>query len=115
MPDNPPMGFDSIVTNPGRLSILTALAGGLAQDFVQLRSATRLTDGNLSTHARRLQNAGLIEIQKSFRAGKPLTTFRLTSTGLSALQSHAQSILAAVGGPTPQVEDAQIHEEDWVD
>ncbi|MGH7214733.1 MAG: transcriptional regulator [Tepidisphaeraceae bacterium] len=91
------MSLDALVANPGRLRILLALATGHGEEFVQLRATTGLTDGNLATHARRLQSAGLVDVAKMFRDGKPVTTFRLTSTGRSALESHARSLIDALG------------------
>ena len=96
MSDNGDMSFDAVVTNPGRLQILTALAVEERQDFVQLRGVTQLTDGNLSSHARRLQSAGLLQIDKQFRDGKPVTTFLLTPAGRSALESHVRKLLSAI-------------------
>jgi DNA-binding MarR family transcriptional regulator len=90
------MGFDSLVANAGRLSILTALAVEEQQEFVQLRQQTQLTDGNLACHARRLQVAGLIGINKSFRDGKPVTCLTLTHAGRAALEAHARRVLAAI-------------------
>jgi hypothetical protein len=52
------MPFDALVANPGRLRILTALVAEPRQEFVRLRERTRLTDGNLATHAKRLCGAG---------------------------------------------------------
>src|SRR5947209_20005884 len=92
------MSFDALVANAGRLRILTALAAAGRQEFVPLRKATCLTDGNLAAHARRLGAGGLIEIDKQFRAGKPVTSFALTAAGRAALESHARSLLAAIGG-----------------
>jgi DNA-binding MarR family transcriptional regulator len=90
------MSFDPIVANPGRLSILTALAVEESQEFVQLRDATRLTDGNLASHARRLQTAGMIAVEKHFRAGKPVTSFALTVDGRKALEAHTRRLIAAI-------------------
>ena len=92
------MALDSLVANPGRLRILTALAGDASarQPFVELRRRTGLTDGNLATHARRLQSAGFIAIEKSIESGKPLTTMHLTPRGRDALEIHARSLLAAL-------------------
>jgi len=90
------MAFDPLVTNPGRLSILTALAVEESQEFVQLREATRLTDGNLASHARRLQTAGMIAVEKHFRAGKPVTSFALTVDGRKALEAHTRRLIAAI-------------------
>jgi len=115
------MPFDALVANPGRLRILTALVSEPRQEFVQLRQRTRLTDGNLSTHARRLCGAGLIAIDKSIRSGKPVTSLELTVAGREALEAHARQLMAALQPPS----DAQPTEDqpqsipsapdDWVD
>jgi DNA-binding MarR family transcriptional regulator len=110
------MGFDRIITSPGRLSILTALAaesGG--QEFVELRARTRLTDGNLSAHAARLREAGLIEMSKGFRDSRPVTTMRLSPAGRAALEEHARRLLAAVTQPAVAIEPAAQQEEEWID
>ena len=90
------MPFDSLVASPGRLRILTALAEETPQEFVALRRRTELTDGNLSTHAKRLQSAGLVQIRKAFRATKPVTTLELTLAGREALERHARGLLAVL-------------------
>lgn len=118
------MAFDALVANPGRLRILTALAAS-DQDFVQLRSATELSDGNLSCHARRLQSAGFIAVYKEFREGRPTTSFALTVTGRQALELHAQALLSAIGSkPTAVSENGNDQrsarlepsaDEEWVD
>ena len=123
------MGFDALVANAGRLTILTELAVEERQEFVDLRRRTRLTDGNLAAHARRLQSAGLIDIDKQFRAGKPVTTYLLTPEGRKALESHARRLFAAItqrrvgfeqivasAAPSPGMTDGtDTAEEDWVD
>lgn len=113
------MALDSIVANPGRLRILTSLAAEPSQEFVRLRERTRLTDGNLSTHARRLQTAGLLAIDKSFRAGKPVTTITLTTQGRRALESHVQSLVEALNVTTSDTisitTTARSSEDEWVD
>jgi len=87
------MPFDALVTNPGRLRILAALASAdNRQPFVEVRRRTGLTDGNLATHARRLQSAGFIAIEKSIASGKPLTTLQLTREGREALLDHARQL-----------------------
>src|SRR5918993_1168716 len=118
------MPFDALVANPGRLRILTALATEPRQEFVRLRQRTRLTDGNLATHAKRLCGAGFIAIDKSIRAGKPVTSLELTAAGRAALENHAHHLLEALRpvapAPTPQAEllpahDAEDAADDWVD
>ncbi|MCC7349084.1 MAG: transcriptional regulator [Phycisphaerales bacterium] len=90
------MSFDSLIANPGRLSILTALAVEAEVEFVHLRRVTKLTDGNLSCHAKRLATAGLVDIDKSFRQGKPVTSMKLTPQGRTALESHVRRLLSAM-------------------
>ena len=90
------MSFDTVVANAGRLRILAALSAQGAQEFVQLRRSTALTDGNLSAHARRLQTAGLIDIEKAFKGGKPVTTFLLNATGRQRLADHVRALVDAV-------------------
>jgi DNA-binding transcriptional ArsR family regulator len=116
------MAFDSLVANAGRLRILTALAAEDRLEFVRLRRATDLTDGNLSAHAKRLQSAGLVEIAKNFREGKPVTTFHLTDDGRHRLTAHVRALMAAVGESvttTPQPVVASVAgghaDEDWID
>ena len=118
------MAFDALVANPGRLRILTALAGS-DQDFVQLRGATQLSDGNLSCHARRLQTAGFIAVYKEFREGRPTTSFALTASGRKALELHAQELLSAIDkSPRPSAASANTQssarlepsaDDEWVD
>jgi DNA-binding MarR family transcriptional regulator len=90
------MSFDPLVANAGRLRILTALAVEETQEFVQLREATQLTDGNLASHARRLHTAGMIAVEKHFREGKPVTSFALTTDGRKALEAHTRRLIAAI-------------------
>jgi DNA-binding transcriptional ArsR family regulator len=120
--DNRVMAFDGLVANPGRLRILTALARGETEggrlEFTHLRSVTRLTDGNLATHARRLSGAGLVRVDKSFRGGKPVTTFVLTREGRAALEEHVREVLGALAArePSGRVEgDEEPAEEAWID
>jgi DNA-binding MarR family transcriptional regulator len=90
------MAFDALVANPGRLAILTELAVEERQEFVHLRRRTHLTDGNLAAHGKRLCAAGLIDIDKQFRDGKPVTTYLLTPDGRKALEAHARRLFAAI-------------------
>lgn len=126
--------LDPLVVNPGRLSILLALAGSgpAGVEFVPLRRQTRLTDGNLASHARRLAAGGLVDIAKQFRAGKPVTTYLLTPAGRQALRSHVSAVIGPVDvvanssggrpGRTPLLgvvaatsPAAADSEDDWVD
>lgn len=117
--------FDSLIASSGRLRILTALAAETQLEFVRLRNRTHLTDGNLCTHTRRLESAGLVAIEKSFRDRKPVTSVRLTPVGRDALERHARELLTALGResillpPIPASRPAIVHferaDDDWVD
>jgi len=112
------MSFDAMVSSPGRLRILTALASDPNQPFVQLRARTGLTDGNLTTHARRLAAAGFVAIHKSIQEGKPLTILQLTSAGRDALTSHARQLLAALESTAPaprSIAADSMAADEWVD
>ena len=106
-----------MVANAGRLRILTALAAEGVAEFVRLRERTCLTDGNLSAHAKRLEGAGLVAVEKRFREGRPVTSFRLTREGRAALERHARELMAVIGGGAASHEAAAevVVEEEWVD
>ena len=75
-------GLDRVLHEKARLGILTSLAGhpkGLA--FADLKQLCGLTDGNLSRHLQVLEEAGVVEISKTFDHKRPLTTCRLTRAG----------------------------------
>ena len=109
--------FDPIITNPGRLTILTALLAEKQQDFVQLRGNTRLTDGNLTTHARKLAGAGLVTIEKTARAGRPVTTITLTDNGREAFERHVNALTESIRRPALlDTRPVMAHEEEpWID
>jgi DNA-binding MarR family transcriptional regulator len=90
------MPIDALIANPGRLRILTALVREPRQEFVRLRSVTQMTDGNLTTHARRLHSAGMLEIDKSIRDGKPVTTYTLTGEGRQAFVTHVEMLVESL-------------------
>lgn len=119
MVDGLDMRFDPIITNAGRLTILTALCDKAKQDFVSLRKVTRLTDGNLTTHARKLADAGMIAIEKSAHEGKSVTFIRLTDQGRTALQDHIDQLTQSVASasvPEPVYPHPQPHEQGaWID
>ncbi|MDB5294450.1 MAG: ArsR family transcriptional regulator [Phycisphaerales bacterium] len=93
--------LDPLVVHPGRLSILLALSAGGdgGAEFVDLRRRTRMTDGNLASHAKRLSAGGLVGVDKRFRDGRPVTTFLLTPAGRHALRTHVDGLVSAIAGP----------------
>ena len=80
--------FDRLVHEPARLAILTALSACDKADFVFLRTLTGLTKGNLSSHLARLEQGGLVEIEKMFEGKQPITYIALTGEGRDVLKSY---------------------------
>lgn len=80
--------LDKLIHEPARLSILTALSVCESADFLSLRRLTGLSDGNLSVQLSKLEEAGLVGIQKRFVAKKPKTLVSITEKGSSAIQRH---------------------------
>ena len=79
---------DRLVHEPGRLAILTVLSSVSDADFVFLQRATGLTKGNLSSHLTKLEDAGLVTIEKRFVRKRPNTTVALTATGKQRIAHH---------------------------
>ena len=80
--------FDRLVHEPARLSILTALSACEKADFVFLRNLTGLTKGNLSSHLIKLEQGGLVAIEKTFEGKQPITYAMLTGEGKEALKEY---------------------------
>ena len=81
-------GLDRVVHEPARLSILTALAACKSADFVSLQRLTGLTVGNLSSHLSKLEQTGLVRVDKQFVNKKPNTLVQITDSGRKAIERH---------------------------
>src|SRR5437763_690025 len=81
-------GLDRLIHEPGRLAILTVLSSVKDADFTFLLRATGLTKGNLSSHLSKLQEAGLVTIEKRFLAKTPNTNLALTPLGRARIKAH---------------------------
>ncbi|HJO02489.1 MAG TPA: transcriptional regulator [Acidobacteriota bacterium] len=91
--------LDRIIHQPVRLSIVSSLAVNEALSFNELKRLLELSDGNLSVHARRLEDAGYVTCDKKFVGRVPRTRYRLTDSGRQALQrylEHMEALIAAV-------------------
>ena len=84
--------LDKLIHEPARLAILTALSVCESADFLSLRRLTRLSDGNLSVQLSRLEEAGMVSIQKQFVAKKTSTRVKITKKGSSAIQRHWEQL-----------------------
>jgi DNA-binding MarR family transcriptional regulator len=83
---------DRLIHEPARLAILTVLTSAQDADFVFLQRTTGLTQGNLSSHLSRLEEAGLIVIEKKFVRKKPNTSVSLTREGKQRVQRHWEQL-----------------------
>lgn len=86
--------LDRTVHDPARLAILTALSACERADFLFLQRITGLTKGNLSSHLSKLEEAGLVEIEKRFVEKKTQTLIRLSDSGRKTLESYWQEMEA---------------------
>ena len=84
--------LDRLVHEPGRLAILTVLSSVTDADFVFLQRATGLTKGNLSSHLTKLEEAGLVAIEKRFVRKKPNTNIALTEAGRMRITQHWEQL-----------------------
>jgi DNA-binding transcriptional ArsR family regulator len=82
------VGLDKIIHKPARLAILTALSSCISADFTFLQNLTGLTQGNLSGHLIRLEEAKLIEIEKKIVKKRPNTTVKLTAFGKKSIDNY---------------------------
>jgi DNA-binding HxlR family transcriptional regulator len=88
--------LDRIIHERLRLGIVSALAVNDALSFNELKDLMRATDGNLSVHARRLEEAGYIACAKRFAGRIPRTEYRLTSAGRRALERYLEHMEALI-------------------
>ena len=88
MNPEPFLQLDRVIHEKGRLAIMSMLAASNELSFTEMRDALNMTDGNLTTHIRTLQEAGYVSITKSFQNNRPLTTCSLTATGRKAFTSY---------------------------
>jgi DNA-binding MarR family transcriptional regulator len=80
--------LDRLIHERIRLGIVSALAADESLSFADLKDVLRTTDGNLSVHARKLEEAGYIRVTKGFEDRKPRTEYRLTARGRKALEAY---------------------------
>lgn len=80
--------LDRLIHEPGRLAILTVLTSVAGADFLFLQRTTGLTKGNLSSHLTKLEEAGLVTIEKRFVRKKPNTNVTLTKDGAERVARH---------------------------
>jgi DNA-binding HxlR family transcriptional regulator len=94
--------LDRLIHEPVRLGIVSALAANETMSFSELKELLKTTDGNLSVHARRLEEGRYIACDKFFNGRLPKTEYRLTSSGRKALETylnHMEALIRAARDP----------------
>jgi len=96
-----PAALDKLIHDRVRLGIISALAVNDRLSFTDLRDVLALTDGNLSVHARKLEDGGYVTCTKGFDGRVPKSEFRLTAAGKRALErylGHMEALIEATRG-----------------
>ena len=88
--------LDVVIHERVRLGIISALAVNDELSFNDLKKLLEITDGNLSVHARKLENAGYVKCSKSFVGRQPRTAFKLTAAGKRALESYLEQMESVI-------------------
>ena len=84
--------LDRVIHEPARLLIVALLSGVMEADFLYLQKQSGLTKGNLSSHIAKLEEAGYVEVEKSFKGKIPLTVLRLTPIGRDAFAFYKETM-----------------------
>jgi DNA-binding HxlR family transcriptional regulator len=85
-------GLDRIIHEPARLILVALLSSVESADFLFLLKESKLSKGNLSVQLSRLEEAGYVEVEKTFRGKIPHTEYRLTQKGRSAFDQYRKSL-----------------------
>ena len=88
--------LDRLLHDRMRLGIVSALAATEEMSFTDLKSALNATDGNLSVHARKLEDAGYVACEKTFSGRTPRTDYKLTASGRRALEKYLDHMDAII-------------------
>ncbi len=88
MNPEPFLRLDRVIHEKGRLAIMSMLAAAPELSFTELRDTLEMTDGNLTTHLRTLQETGYVSVSKSYRRNRRLTTLSLTTAGRRAFADY---------------------------
>ncbi len=90
--------IDEVIHGRVRLGVMAYLSGAGSADFNTLKTRLQATDGNLSAHLRKLEDAGFVRAEKAFVNRKPLTTLTLTDAGRTAFAAYLDAIGKLVEG-----------------
>ena len=84
--------LDPLLHSQLRLAVMSILISAESAEFTFLKEKTQATAGNLSVQLDKLQQAGYIEVEKSFKGKRPLTTAKITQTGIHAFESYVEAL-----------------------
>lgn len=98
--------LDQLIHERIRLGIVSALAANESLTFGELKDLLRTTDGNLSVHARKLEEAGYTKVTKGFEDRRPKTEFRLTRKGKRALENYLEKMESIIGAAKEALEQS---------
>lgn len=90
MNPEPFLNLDRVIHEKGRMAIMSLLAATPEMSFTELRDTLSMTDGNLTTHIKTLQQAGYVSVTKSVQNNRPLTTCSLTTAGRAAFKDYVE-------------------------
>ncbi len=91
--------LDKVIHERMRLGMISALAANEKLSFTELKNLLNTTDGNISVHARKLEDAGYLICEKTFKARMPLTEYKITKEGKKALErylNHMEALIKAM-------------------
>ncbi len=97
--ENVSADLDKVIHERMRLGITSALAANEKLSFTELKTLLNTTDGNISVHARKLEDAGYVTCEKSFKGRMPLTEYKITKQGRAALErylNHMEALITAM-------------------
>jgi DNA-binding MarR family transcriptional regulator len=98
----PLLQLDRLIHEKGRLGIMSMLAASTDLSFTELRDTLQMTDGNLTTHLRTLQEAGYVSVAKSYQDNRRLTTLSMTAAGRKAFAEYVSLLERIVRQAKPR-------------
>ncbi len=90
--------IDEVIHGRLRLGVMVYLADAETAEFTELKTALDATQGNLSIHLKKLEEAGYIAMEKSFRNNRPLTRVAITPQGRVAFAAYLEALSGLIGG-----------------
>lgn len=103
MNPEPFLNLDRVIHEKGRMAIMSLLAATPEMSFTELRDTLNMTDGNITTHIKTLQQAGYVGVTKSVQNNRPLTTCSLTAAGRNAFKDYVNLLEQIVQQTKPEI------------